>query len=105
MSRIDFELCNSLIKVDLGLAKNQELNLLECYDVLKKDGIEPNFELLTQTRPLRFRFNGYYFNVFHTGKITVFVRGVFSEKNFVNVLKDLNALIFKKNIVSTNVSE
>lgn len=102
---IEFELCNSVIKVDLGLSENQELNLLECYNILKKTGIEPNFELFTQTRPLRFRFDGYYFNLFHTGKITVFTKKNFNRKNFQAVLDDLQVLIFKENIVSTTVSE
>ncbi len=98
-------MCNSVIKVDLRLAENQELNLLQCYNVLKKKGVEPNFELLTQTRPLRFRFKGHYFNVFHTGKMTVFMRGIFNGEDFQIILNELQKLIFKDSIVSTTVSK
>jgi len=94
-----------MIKVDLGLNKNQELNLLQSYNILRNHGIQPNFELLNQTRPLRFRFQGHYFNVFHTGKINVFVNGRLSDKRFEIIFKELQDLIFKKSVVSTMVDK
>lgn len=94
-----------MLKVDLGLRDGEELNLVKCYDILKKDGINPNFGLLTQTRTLRFRFNGYYFNVFHTGKIIIYITEILNDEKFQLVLKELEDNIFKKNIVSTSVSE
>ena len=101
-------MCNSLIKVDLGLTKGQELNLLPCYDILKKEGFNPNYEPTMNfgnLKPLRFQFKEYYFNVFHTGKISVFTKVAFNKKNFEVVLNELQKLIFKNSVVSTTVSK
>ncbi len=105
---MEFELCTSLIKVDLGLNEGQELNLLSCYNILKSSGFNPNYESTMNfgnLKPLRFQFNDYYFNVFHTGKITVFTKIPFNEKKVESVLNELQNLIFKKSVVSTMISK
>lgn len=101
-------MCTSLIKVNLGLREGQELNLLSCYNILREKGFNPNYESTMNfgnLKALRFQFKDYYFNVFHTGKISVFTKIPYEEKIIRPVLNELEELIFKKSIVSTTVSK
>ncbi len=98
---MSYEVCNTVIKVNLELQENQELNLRSCHKLLKEIEVTPKqssggFSVSW----LRFVFQKYFFNVFHTGKIQVFTSNSFNEKDFERVLKELRQKVFDKSIVS-----
>ncbi len=92
-----------MITVNLRLKENEELNCLACYKKMKQLGFSPKFESMLEsgTRPLRFSFKKYYFNIFTTGKINVFTSKNFNRRAFQKIIEELQELIFKENIVKS----
>ncbi len=98
---MEYAVCNTVIKVDLGLGENQEIDLRKSYHKLKKMGIDSRLEQFSQVRALRFTYKNYFFNVFHTGKIQVFTKNNFKGKDFENAFNDLSENVFDSSIVQT----
>lgn len=86
------KLISSTFLVDLNLGK-QEINLDKLMEACKEANLQVEYNPEIGFKAVQIKLKPFYFSVFRTGKITIYISDSINETDFDNLLTEIKSKI------------